>query len=83
MQWLQHMGKHFSSSLTYSLCYMLSLSNLHTNVVCVLVYIPSLVGIAFILAGIKRKGYPRDVSRGYSLQNDSTFSFYLPQITQQ
>ena len=49
--WLQHMGKHFALPLLtpYAIC---TLSNLHTNAVCVLVYIPSLVGGAFILAAI-------------------------------
>ena len=50
-QQLQHMGKHFPLPLLtpHAIC---TLSNLHTNAVCVLVYIPSLVGGAFILAAI-------------------------------
>ena len=43
VQQLQHMGKHFPLPLLTP-CAICTLSNLHTNAVCVLVYIPSLVG---------------------------------------
>ena len=48
---LQHLGKHFPLPLLtpYAIC---TLSNLHTNAVCVLVYIPPLVGGALILAAV-------------------------------
>ena len=45
------MGKHFPLPLLTPYA-IYTLSNLHTNVVCVLVYIPSLVGGAFILAAV-------------------------------
>ena len=48
---LQHMGKHFPLPLLTPHATSF-LSNLHTNVVCILVYILSLVGGAFVLANI-------------------------------
>ena len=49
--WLQHVGKHFPLPLLtpYAIC---TLSNPHTNAVCILVYIPSQVGGAYILAAV-------------------------------
>ena len=52
-------GQADSSPTTYTLSYVLSMSNsasLHVNAECTLVYIPSLVGGAYIWAAILRKG---------------------------
>ena len=49
---------------TYTLCQVLSIvnsANLHTNAGCILVYILSLVGGAYIWAAILQKGYLSDV----------------------
>ena len=40
-----------------------------TNAGCVLVYIPSLVGGAYIWAAVLQKGYLSDEKQGYSLHN--------------
>ena len=58
MLWLQHVGKHFPLPLftSYAICTLL-----RTNAVCILVYIPSLVGGALILAAVQQKECPRDV----------------------
>ena len=57
-------GQVLSSLPTYTLSLVFSLANsasLHTNAGCVLVYIPSLVGGAYVWAAVLQKGYPSDV----------------------
>ena len=57
-------GQALSSLPTYTLCQVFSIvksASLCTNVGCVLVYIPSLVGGAYVWAAVLQKGYPRDV----------------------
>ena len=60
-------GQTLSSLPTYTLTLVLSVAKLCTNAGCVLAYIPSLVGGASVWVAVLRKGYPRDVCRGYSL----------------
>ena len=57
-------GQALSSLPTYTLCQVLSIVNsasLRTNVGCILVYIPSLVGRAYVWVAVLQKGYPSDV----------------------
>ena len=58
---LQHVGANTSSPLTYYLSFSHSLCSPISNAVSKLACIPFIVGGAFILAGIQRKGLPRDM----------------------
>ena len=58
------LGQAHSSLPTYTLCQVSSIVNtagLRTNARCVLVYILSLVGEAYIWAAVLQKGYLSDV----------------------